>query len=90
VQVYAKIYAGQVNPNDPTVPNSPPADATTALPQGTNWTFASVPGAAYAAASPYPWSTLVVWAQFQDPTNPYDRSFTQFQGMQSTTTDCGT
>jgi hypothetical protein len=88
VQVYAKIYAGHLGPND--VPTTPPADATQVTPVRTSWSFSSIPGAAYAAADPYPWSTLVVWAQFQDSTNPYDRTLTQFQGLQATTTDCGT
>ena len=90
VMVFARIYPGQVNAGDPTVPDAPPGDAVMTPPAGQDWTFARVPGAAYAAGPPLPWSTLVVWAQFQDPTNPYDRAFTPFQGLQAAATDCGT
>ena len=86
--VYARIYSGQLSPGSGTVPSTPPADATSTNPQSYNWSFASVPGAAYGTTQPLPWNTLVIWAEFADGT--YDMAFTPFQGQQATTTDCGT
>ncbi len=88
--VYAMIYANQqLNPGDPNVPGAPPGGAASMQPNGQNWSFARVSGAAYGNGGNEPWNTLVIWARYQDPNNPYDLLFAQFQGLQANMTDCG-
>jgi hypothetical protein len=89
VQVFAQIYPGQLGLGAPNVPAQPPPTALAIAPMGQMYAFPNVGGALASAMAPFPWNTLVIWAQFNDPNNPFDRSFTPFQGQLAATTDCG-
>ena len=90
--VYPTAVYGKVYTTNPGTVTTPPSDAT----QGTlvaanSWEFTgaqTIPGAACAAASPYPRNWLIVWAKYDNVMYPYDSATAVFYGQCSTQTDC--